>query len=69
MKIKYTRSILEQVDIAIDNATKNNVAIDYIELSDHEYVQFLEEISPTQRILLSVPPKRCYRLTQLRIIP
>ena len=69
MKIHFTQSIIDQVDYAIYTAIQDNTDIDYIQLSEHEYMQFLEELSPTQRILLSVPPKRCYRSVQLKIVP
>lgn len=69
MKVHYERSIQERIDEYIDLAIKDNVVIEYIELKESEYIQFLEEIDTVQKVLLGVPPRRVYRLVQLRVIP
>lgn len=69
MKIKYKRSIQEYIDEYIDIAIENNAEIEYIQLTESEYIQFLEEIDTIQKVLLDVPPKRVYRLVQLKIVP
>ena len=65
MKIKYLKSILEQVDDAIDHAKENNVAIEYIQLSEQEYAQFVQEI-PMNSLIIT--PTRLYRLTEIKVV-
>ena len=65
MKIKYLKSILEQVDDAIDQAKENNVAIEYIQLSEQEYAQFVQEI-PMNSLIIT--PTRLYRLTEIKVV-
>lgn len=46
MKIHYTQSIAQTIRLEIHKAKVENREIDFIELSEHEYIQLLEEIGP-----------------------
>lgn len=66
MKIKYKESILKQVDYYIGDAISNQKPIEYIGLTQHEYIQFLEEIDPVDRVLLTMP-ERLYRKVPIKV--
>lgn len=66
MKIKYKESILEQVDRYIGESISYARPIEYIGLTEQEYIQFLEEISPTARVLLTLP-ERLYRKVPIKV--
>lgn len=66
MKLKLKCSVKSKVDGMIDDYGSDN--IDSIQLNYYEYIQFLEEISPSERIILSLP-ERIYKKVQLEVIP
>lgn len=64
MKLQLKRSVKEAVDQVITEYHADD--IEYIELGAYEYIQFLEEIVPTSRIILSLPERR-YRGVNIRV--
>ena len=66
MKVVYLTSVKYKVDEAIAHSTQIAEPIEYIALSKDEYIQFLEELNPTQRVLLTLP-ERMYRDVPIRI--
>ena len=64
MKIHYKKSIKQKIDHHIELYDTKDV--DFVSLSRDEYIQFLEEISPTERVLLTLP-ERCYRGIAIRV--
>jgi hypothetical protein len=58
MKVKFKHSIKAEVDEFID--TYGVEQVDFIQLMQHEYIQFSDEISTTSKIILSLP-NREYR--------
>lgn len=67
MIVHYKQSIKDTIDECISNSNKRNQEIDRIELSSHEYVQFLEEIGTLGQMLIKDPftGHRKYRGVQL----
>lgn len=67
MRIQFKQSVKEKIDNVIDG---NYAEVEYIELSTYEYIQFLEEISDVQRILIIDPTTklRTYRNTRLKVL-
>lgn len=63
MRIRYKESIKETIDRHISNAKHSQQEISQIELSNTEYIQFLEEIGPSASIVLKdvFTGKRTYR--------
>lgn len=55
MKVQYKVSIKTTIDNLISTSKIQDQEIEYIHLSQHEYIQFLEEIGPTARIVLNNP--------------
>lgn len=66
MKIIFNKSIKNQIDEIIDKYNFGDIK--EIVLSREEYIQFLEEICPTTKILLGIPG-RFYRDIHLEIVP
>ncbi len=57
---------MKRVEDAIAYSFQTDEAIEYISLTQSEYIQFLEEISPTARVLLTLP-ERCYKNVPIRV--
>lgn len=58
MKITYKKSVKAQVDEAIAYSKQIKQPIEYIALSKDEYIQFLEEIPPANRVILTLPDRQ-----------
>lgn len=57
MKIKFTESIKSQIDSAITYYSDIR-EIEYIALTQAEYIQFLEELDGVARVILSLPERK-----------
>ena len=66
MKVRFRESIKAQVDAEIERY--GAAAIKEIVLTRDEYIQFLEEIPPVGRIILTLP-ERTYLDVHLAIVP
>jgi hypothetical protein len=66
MKIVYKDSIKEKVDNAIGYSNRVSQPIEFIILDKDEYIQFLEELDPVSRVLLTLP-ERAYRGTSIKV--
>lgn len=52
MRIRFKESIKETIDRHISNAKHSQQEIEFIQLSNEEYIQFLEEIGHVATIVL-----------------
>ena len=70
MRVKYKDSIRERVDEVISLADRECTDIEYVELTTFEYIQFLEELSDIQRLLIVDPitKQRLYRNVRIKVL-
>lgn len=63
MRIRYKESIKETIDREISNAKHRQQEVEYVELNQYEYIQFLEEIGPIGSIVIkdAFTKERTYR--------
>lgn len=66
MRVIFNKSVKTKIDDVINRYEVGSIK--EIILTRDEYIQFLEEICPTTKILLSIPG-RFYREVHLEVVP
>jgi hypothetical protein len=64
MKIKFIESIKIRIDTAIDMYKEGD--IEHVLLDQWEYIQFLEEITITDKVVMTLPDRR-YRGVKIKV--
>lgn len=66
MKLVYKKTVRTQLDELIDKANTKEI-IDYVKLSREEYINLLEDLGTTARIIFVNPDNRVYRNIRIRV--
>lgn len=71
MRIKYVESIKDKIIHAAREALEGGLSIEYIALSESEYIQLLEEVMPITRVLIvdSITKVKSFAGVTLKVTP